>query len=125
MSKVRGIRGAISVVSNTEKDILEATTTLLQKLIESNQVESDDIASIFFTVTDDLNAEFPAYAVRNMNMRMVPLLCAREMHVDKGMQSLIRVLMHVNTDKSQNQIKHQYLGKTKHLRPDLNEGESE
>ena len=108
MLKLRGIRGAIALKENSGECILDATKELLSKMLEENQVDIDDIASIFFTATDDLNAEFPAYA-------------AREMHVPSGMESLIRILIHVNTEKTQEQIKHQYLGETTHLRPDLNE----
>ena len=121
MFKLRGIRGAIDLKENTEDCILDATKELLSKMLENNQVDTDDIASIFFTATDDLDAEFPAYAARQMGLSKVPLLCAREMHVPSGMKSLIRILIHVNTEKTQEQIKHQYLGETAHLRPDLNE----
>jgi len=121
MLKLRGIRGAIALKENSGECILDATKELLSKMLEENQVDIDDIASIFFTATDDLNAEFPAYAARQMGLSKVPLLCAREMHVPSGMESLIRILIHVNTEKTQEQIKHQYLGETAHLRPDLNE----
>ncbi len=121
MLKLRGIRGAIALKENSGECILDATKELLSKMLEENQVDIDDIASIFFTATDDLNAEFPAYAARQMGLSKVPLLCAREMHVPSGMESLIRILIHVNTEKTQEQIKHQYLGETTHLRPDLNE----
>ncbi len=120
MFKLRGIRGAIDLEENSRDCILKATKELLSKMLEKNQVDIDDIASIFFTATDDLNAEFPAYAARQMGLSKVPLLCAREIHVPSGMKSLIRILIHVNTEKTQEQIKHQYLGETAHLRPDLN-----
>jgi chorismate mutase len=120
MFKLRGIRGAIDLKENSRDCILDASRELLSKMLEINQVDIDDIASIFFTATDDLNAEFPAYAARQMGLSKVPLLCAREMHVSSGMKSLIRILIHVNTELTQEQIKHQYLGETVHLRPDLN-----
>ncbi len=119
MYKVRGIRGAIRVKENSKKEIISSTKELLLKMIETNDIKPDDIASIFFTATPDLNAEFPAYATRGLGYDLVPLLCAREMEVPKGMTRLIRILIHVNTKKSQENIKHQYLGETCKLRPEL------
>lgn len=122
MSEVRGIRGAIRVTENSEKEIISSTKKLLLKMIESNDIKPEDIASIFFTATSDLNAEYPAYATRGMGYDLVPLLCAREIEVPKGMTRLIRILIHVNTEKSQKNIKHQYLGETSKLRPELRGG---
>ncbi len=119
MYKTRGIRGAIRVKENSEEEIISSTKKLLLKMIDANDIKPDDIASIFFTATSDLNAEFPAYATRGLGYDLVPLLCAREMEVPKGMTRLIRILIHVNTDKSQENIKHQYLGETSKLRPEL------
>ncbi len=119
MSKVRGIRGAIKVAENSKEAILSSTKELFLKMIESNDVKPEDIASVFFTATSDLNAEYPAYATRGLGYDLVPLLCAREIEVPKGMSRLIRILIHVNTEKSQENIKHQYLGETSKLRPEL------
>ncbi len=116
---VRGIRGAIRVKDNTPEDICRATVELLQTIISVNEIETEDIASIFFTTTPDLNADFPASAARELGWNLVPLLCAREIDVPGSMTRLIRVLLHVNTTKSQDQIKHQYLGEAAVLRPDL------
>jgi len=125
MSKVRGIRGAIRVPENSEEAIISSTRELFLKMMESNDVKTDDIASVFFTATSDLNAEFPAYATRGLGMDLVPLLCAREIEVPKGMTRLIRILIHFNTDKSQHAIKHQYLGETSSLRPELFGGKND
>jgi len=122
MCNVRGIRGAIRVERNTKEDILAATRKLLTAMIDENTVQVDDIASVFFTVTPDLNAEFPAYATRDRGWKMVPLLCAQEMDVPNSMTRVIRILLHVNTAKPLKQIKHQYLGDTAKLRPDLQGG---
>jgi len=92
-------------------------------MIEANNIKADDIASIFFTATSDLTAEYPAYAMRGMGYDFVPLLCSKELEVPKGMTKLIRVLMQINTEKSQDKIKHQYLGETSILRPELCGGE--
>ncbi|UCD16197.1 MAG: chorismate mutase [Candidatus Zixiibacteriota bacterium] len=122
MSEVRGIRGAIRVNENTRGSMLSATTELLRKMLLENKISPDDIASIFFTATDDLNAEYPAYAAREMGLSSVPLLCAREMNVPGSMKRLIRILIHVNTNRSKDEIKHQYLGETSRLRPDISTG---
>jgi chorismate mutase len=88
-------------------------------MVRANDVETEDIASIFLTASPDLNAEFPAYAARDLGWTAVPLLCAQEIGVPGSMTRLIRILLHVNSTKSQSEIKHQYLGETKELRPDL------
>ena len=125
MNKLRGIRGAIRVKENTKEKILDSTKRLLWKMVRENDLKAEDIASIFITATSDLNAEFPAYAIRELGWKMVPVLCAREIEVPQSMTGVIRILMHVNTSVSQDQIKHQYLGETKSLRPDLAGGEDD
>jgi chorismate mutase len=122
MMQMRGIRGAIRVKENTKESIFASTRMLLTEIIGANQIETEDIASIFFTATVDLNADYPAYAARDLGWTKVPLLCAREMDVPGGMSRVIRVLLHVNTSQSQVEIKHCYLGETQSLRPDLNGG---
>jgi chorismate mutase len=119
MMMVRGIRGAIRVQENTKQSIFEASKKLLLAMVQENDIAVDEIASIFLTATPDLNADFPAYAARDLGWTYVPLLCAQEMNVPGGMTRLIRILMHVNTPKAQHEIKHQYLGETAQLRPDL------
>ncbi len=117
---VRGIRGAITAESNTSGDIIKAAKRLIMELVEANEVIKEDIASIFFTTTPDLNADFPASAVsKGLGWYLVPLLCAREIDVPTGTPRVIRVLMHVNTTKTQAEIKHLYLDKAARLRPDL------
>lgn len=116
---VRGIRGANSAEENTSEAIFKATKELLLELVKENEIDTEDIASIFFTTTPDLNADFPAYAARDLGWHLVPLLCAREIDVPGKTGGLIRVLMHVNTTKGQDEIKHVYLGKSVLLRPDL------
>ncbi len=106
---------------NTREDIFRATQSLLNAIIDANEVKIDDIASVFFTATGDLDADYPAYAARELGWVTVPLLCAHEMKVPGSMAGVIRVLMHVNTEKPQKDIRHQYLGETARLRPDLNE----
>lgn len=116
---VRGIRGAITVERNDQQEILQATRELLEKLVEENKLEVEDICSVFFTVTQDLDAEFPAKAARSIGWDYVPLVCALELDVEGALPKCIRVLAHVNTCKSQRDIKHVYLRQAAKLRPDL------
>jgi chorismate mutase len=117
--QVRGIRGAITVRENTAESIMSAVKELLSAVVRENQIKLEDIASVFITATEDLNAEFPALAAREMGWRHVPLLCAREINVPGAMARVIRVLLHVNTDRSPNELKHLYLREAAGLRPDL------
>ncbi len=117
MGWCRGIRGAITVERNDATDMLEATRELLTALVEANGIQPDDVASIIFTTTPDLTATFPAVAARELGWVHVPLLCAHEMDVPGALRGVIRVLMHVNTDKSAREIKHVYLRGARELRP--------
>lgn len=117
---VRGIRGAISVEANDRDQILDATRELLTTILERNGIsEYDDVVSAVFTTTTDLTACFPAEAARAIGMELVPLLCASEIKVDGGMPRCIRILLHVNTDKTQKEIVHVYLREAANLRPDM------
>ena len=116
---LRGIRGAITVEENVSGLILDATRELLSKLLADNGVEISDIASIFFTVTTDLNAAFPAKAAREMGLGLVPLLCMTEIPVPDGLARCIRILVHWNTTKDVDAIKHVYLREAVVLRPDV------
>jgi chorismate mutase len=92
-------------------------------MVEANGIDPKEIASAFLTSTVDLNADFPAYAVRQMvGWDRVPLLGAQEMAVPAAMPRVIRVLLHVNSDRDQAAIRHIYLGETAKLRPDLEKG---
>ncbi|MFQ6032542.1 MAG: chorismate mutase, partial [Candidatus Zixiibacteriota bacterium] len=97
MSSVRGIRGAVRVKENTKEEMLSSTKKLLLKMLQENDVKVEDVVSVFLTATVDLDAEFPAYALREMGWRMVPVLCAQEMEVSHSMSRVIRILLHVNT----------------------------
>ncbi len=116
---VRGIRGAVNIASNTKDEILTQSRKLLQAIVTANEIDADDIACVIFTLTPDLNADFPAYAARQLGWRDVPLMCARELDVPSAMEKVIRVLMLVNSDIPTSKIAHQYLGDTPKLRPDL------
>jgi chorismate mutase len=115
---VRGVRGATVADSNTRDAILSDTTVLLTEMITRNQIEFNDIASIFFSLTSDLDAEFPAIAARELGMSDVPLLCMNEILVPGSLPQCIRILIHWNTDKSPQEVVHPYLKAAVKLRPD-------
>ena len=116
---VRGIRGAVNIASNTREEILTKSRELLEAIVRENKLQAEDIACAIFTLTPDLNADFPAYAARQLGWRDVPLMCARELDVPEAMEKVIRVLLLVNSTTPPSKIKHQYLGDTPKLRPDL------
>lgn len=117
---VRGIRGANTVVNNDEQEILKATTEMLLKLVEENEVKQEDIASVFITVTDDLDAAFPAKAIRQMpGWELVPLMCSLEIPVPGSLPKCIRLMVLINTEKEQKDIIHIYMNEAERLRPDL------
>jgi chorismate mutase len=116
---VRGIRGAVNIASNTKEEILTKSRELLEAIVRENKLQAEDIACAIFTLTPDLNADFPAYAARQLGWRDVPLMCARELDVPEAMEKVIRVLLLVNSTTPPSKIKHQYLGDTPKLRPDL------
>ncbi|AZO95343.1 chorismate mutase [Halocella sp. SP3-1] len=116
---MRGIRGAISVEKNTRTAILENTSLLLKEMIANNKLSENDIISIFFTATDDLDEVYPAVAARQLGFADIPLLCYQEMKVKDSLEKCIRVLMFVDFDCALQEVKHVYLKKAKILRPDL------
>jgi chorismate mutase len=116
---VRGIRGAIDVPANTEDAIMEATHKLIREIIFRNSISTEQVASIILSATADLNAAFPAKAIRAMGLTSIPLMCAQEINVPGAMSRVIRALIHINTDKKQSEIIHCYLNKTAELRPDI------
>lgn len=117
---IRGIRGATNVSADQSELILEATRELLEALLRANEgMRPEDVASAIFTVTEDLCATFPAQAARQMGWSLVPMMCAREIPVPGSLPRAIRVLVHWNTDKAQDEITHVYLREAVRLRPDL------
>ncbi len=115
---VRGVRGATVADLNTRDCILAETKILLAEMIENNEINTDDIASIFFSLTADLNAEFPAIAARELGLVDVPLLCMNELSIPGSLNQCIRILIHWNTDKGIGEIVHPYLRDAVKLRPD-------
>ncbi len=116
---VRGVRGAITVDRDEPAVLLDATERLLRDIVAENQIEAEDVASALFTLTPDLVSEFPAAAARRMGWTRVPLLNFTEIAVRGGLPRVIRVLLHVNTEKRQDEIVHVYLDGARVLRPDL------
>ncbi len=114
----RGVRGAITVSDNDAEEILAATRELLQTIVEANQMHPDDVSSVYFTTTPDLNAAYPALAARQLGWSDVALMCAHEMDVPGGLPRCLRVLIHWNTTRSAREITHVYLKDARALRPD-------
>ncbi len=117
--RVRAIRGAICVMDDSAEAILSGTERLLAEVLRRNDVQPTDIVSAFFTATDDLIAAFPAEAARRMGLGAVPLMCAREIPVAGSMPRVVRVLVHLYTDRSQAEVVPVYLDGAESLRDDL------
>jgi chorismate mutase len=113
------------VETDTALAILDATRQLLSNIVEANDVDVADVASAFFTVTPDLTTAFPAEAARALGWHSVALLDAQEVPVPGSLARCVRVLVHWNTSKSQQEIRHVYLGQAETLRPDLQESTEE
>jgi chorismate mutase len=117
---IRGVRGATTVAINTETEIVDATEILLEEIIRNNEINPEYVASILISVTEDITAEFPAKAVRRFEgWSYVPVMCMREIPVPNSLKQCIRIMMHLDTTKSQKEIRHIYLEGAKILRPDL------
>lgn len=116
---VRAIRGATTVDNNTEDEIVKRTGELLFEIAKRNNLKEDDIISIFFTATKDVNAVFPAIAARKMGWTSTPLMCSEEIDVPGSLQKCIRVLVHAETNLAKHEITHVYLRDAVSLRPDL------
>jgi len=121
---VRGIRGATTVDRNDAVEIQEATQELLQMILDENSLCIEDLVSAIFTVTPDLNADFPASSARAMGWQLVPLLCSIEIPVPNSLPFCIRVLLHVNTIRGQSEIRHIFLRNAVILRQDLVDADS-
>lgn len=116
---VRAIRGATQVDRNDRDDIIAATAELVRAVLARNQLEPESLISVIFTMTPDLNAEFPAYAARSIGITDVPFLCGVEIAVPDSMERVIRLLAHVETDLGRAEVHHVYLRGAAALRTDL------
>ncbi|HEY8291862.1 MAG TPA: chorismate mutase [Thermomicrobiales bacterium] len=115
---VRGVRGATTATANTAEEIIEATQELIAALVHFNDLNTDEIASAIWTTTRDLTAEFPAKAARQVGWGDVPQMCAHEMDVPGALAMCIRVTLHINTQKTQREVRHVYLHGATVLRPE-------
>jgi chorismate mutase len=116
---LRALRGATTVDVDTREQVLDRVTALLEQMLDANDIDHDDLVSIVFTATDDIHSVFPALAARKFGLGDVPLLCARELDIDEGTPLCIRVLMHLETERSKAELHHVYLEGARHLRDDL------
>lgn len=116
---MRAIRGAITVSENSKKAILQASNELLTNIIKENQISIEEIISIIFTATSDLDKVYPAVAARELGLHLVPLLCFQEMKVIGSLQKCIRVMVYIDRNCGFEEIKHVYLRDAVILRPDL------
>jgi chorismate mutase len=108
------------VDSNSREAILAAARELLAEVVRANDVQKEDVASVYFTTTPDLNAEFPAVtARRDFGWTNVALMCGHEMAVPGSLAMCLRVMLHVNTERAQDEINHVYLRGAAALRPDI------
>lgn len=117
----RGVRGATTADANTSEEILKATLQLLALMIRQNNIEPQDVASAIFTVTKDLDAEFPALAARQLGWWNVALMCSYELSVPNSLPRCVRILLHWNTEKTADEIVHVYIKEARNLRPDLSQ----
>lgn len=116
---VRAVRGAIQVERDDPQVVHAATGELVAEVIRRNGLRADDVISMLFTVTPDLNSCFPAAAVRAFGLTDVPLMCATEIGVPNAMRRVVRLMAHVYTDRPRAAIEHVYLHGARSLRPDL------
>jgi chorismate mutase len=118
--KTRGLRGATTVEEDSSSEIGKATIELLKRMLAENKILEDDIASVIFTLTHDLTAEFPAKIARlELNWDDIPMICTQEVPVPGSLPMCIRVLILVNTTLEKNEIRHMYMRGARKLRPDL------
>jgi chorismate mutase len=116
---VRAVRGAIQVGADDRAEILTGTAELVTEVMTRNDLSTDDVISVIFTATSDLTAEFPALAARKLGFQEVPLLCAGEIGVPGAMPRVVRLMMHIETDKPRAEIQHVYLRGAAALRLDI------
>ena len=116
---VRAVRGAVQVGGNDRAEILAGTAELVTEVMNRNELSTDDVISVIFTATPDLNAEFPALAARKLGFQEVPLLCAAEIEVPGAMPHVVRLMMHVEMAKPRTAVQHVYLRGAAALRLDI------
>lgn len=116
---IRAFRGATTAAENTKEAVFTATAEMMQEIISENQLNTEDIVDIIFTVTSDITAAFPAAGVRKMGITDVPLLDMAAPEIDNALKMCIRVMVHANTEKSNKELHHAYRNGAAVLRPDI------
>jgi len=116
---VRAIRGAVQIEADERDAIIQGTAELVTQVMARNELSTDDVISVLFTATPDLTAEFPALAVRKIGFHDVPLICAAEIAVPGAMPRVVRLMVHVQTDRPRSAIQHVYLRGAAALRLDI------
>ena len=116
---VRAIRGATTLERDARDHLHERTEELVAAMLAANDLATHDLISVFFTCTPDIVSDFPAAAARNMGLGDVPLMCAQEMAVEGSLALVVRVMMHVTSDRDRSAMSHVYLHEAVHLRRDL------
>ena len=119
MKSVRAFRGATQLSVDTKAEMREAVIELLQEILASNSISHDDLISILFTATPDLQSDFPAAGVRELGLTDLPLICAQELDVKGSLPRTIRLLIHANSLLPRSEVTHKYLRGAVVLRPDL------
>ena len=121
--RVRALRGATTLDVDEREHLIARTQEMMAQLLERNGLVEDDVISVLFTATGDVNSAFPAEAARKAGMAHVPLICARELEIHDvlGLERCIRVLVHAYTDRAPTQLRHVYLHRARQLRTDLPE----
>ena len=117
----RGIRGAITIEENTIEAVHSATVELISEIMDKNNFDAEDICSVIFTLTDDIDCVYPAKIAREVftDWKYVPMVCFNEMKIKGSLQKCLRILITINTELAQNEIKHVYLKGAEKLRTDL------
>lgn len=120
-TRVRALRAATTLDADEREHLLARTQELIAALLERNGLDEEDLISIVFTATDDVHSAYPAEAAREAGITHVPLLCARELEIDGGIERCIRLLVHAYTDRDARALRHVYLHGARQLRTDLPE----
>lgn len=116
---LRAVRGATQLDEDTREQMLGRVAELVTEVMSSNGLEVDDFISVIFTATSDLTSEFPAYAARQLGFGEIPLICARELEIERSMPRVVRLLAHVESDLAKADVTHVYLHGAAALRSDL------
>jgi len=119
--RVRAIRGATTVEHDVRDEVIARTQELVHEIVTRNDVDADAIISILFTATEDIRSAFPAEAAREAGLTRVPLMCARELAIEGGIERCIRIMLHVYTPLGADELRHPYLHAARQLRTDLPE----